>query len=503
MMTSLSTMIGMLPLALELALGAERFSPLAKAVIGGLLASTLLTMVVIPVLYDAIDGIAAPRVRALSGVATALLVAAVLAPASAHAGDEGIEEAWGWVQDHPALQASAERVRASEARTREATGRLFPELELTARMTRRDPFEPASIQIPIVLPDGSSPDPVELGEAWDTQHFVGATVTQPLFAGGRALHSRKAAAAAEGGARAQREATAGELWLALSEAWYGYAVATDVVGIRHDVVVAAQQREASLQRLLDEGRAVELQLSAVALKRAEAEQAESRARADAAVAYRGLTALLGREVDAVGVDVVSAAGARLDRPLPEGQSARVDEAEGRAHAARAQGKAATGALLPTLAVRASAQYANPDLTQFPVRNEWGTYWDASLVMRWTLDAGVRWGAARAARLDAHAAELATEALARQEDVARARALATVEMAGQQLQIAAERVRLAEHAASVAETALENGRMTPADVLDRRADIAMARAAELRVALETLLAVETARVQSGVSGPAAP
>ncbi len=503
MMTSLSTMIGMLPLALELALGAERFSPLAKAVIGGLLASTLLTMVVIPVLYDIIDSMAAPRVRGGAVVATALVVAALLVPASARAGDEGIEQAWSWVQDHPALQASSERVRASEARTRAATGRLFPEVELTARTTRRDPFDPASIQIPIVLPDGSSPDPMQLGDAWDTQHFVGATATQPLFAGGQVLHGRKALAALEGGARAQRDATEGELWLALSEAWYGHAVATSVVGIRHDVVVAALEREASLQRLLSEGRAVELQLSAVALKRAEAEQAEGRARADAAVAYRGLTALLGREVDAAGVDVVMAAGARLGRPMPDGHSARVDEAEGRANAARARGKAATGALLPTLAVRASAQYSNPDLTQFPVRNEWGTYWDASLVMRWTLDAGVRWGEARAARLDAHAAELATEALARQEDVARAGALATVEMAAQQLRVAAERVRLAEHAASVADTALENGRTTPAEVLDRRADLAMARAAELRVALEALLAVETARVQSGVSGPAAP
>lgn len=55
MMTSLSTIVGMTPLALELALGAERFSPLAIAVIGGMTASTFLTLIVIPVLYDAFD----------------------------------------------------------------------------------------------------------------------------------------------------------------------------------------------------------------------------------------------------------------------------------------------------------------------------------------------------------------------------------------------------------------------------------------------------------------
>lgn len=55
MMTSLSTIAGMIPLALEWALGAERFSPLAVAVIGGMTASTFLTMIVIPVLYAALD----------------------------------------------------------------------------------------------------------------------------------------------------------------------------------------------------------------------------------------------------------------------------------------------------------------------------------------------------------------------------------------------------------------------------------------------------------------
>lgn len=55
MMTSLSTIVGMLPLAAESALGVERFSPLAIAVVGGMTAATLLTLIVIPVLYDTFD----------------------------------------------------------------------------------------------------------------------------------------------------------------------------------------------------------------------------------------------------------------------------------------------------------------------------------------------------------------------------------------------------------------------------------------------------------------
>ena len=55
MMTTFSTVIGILPLALELALGAERFSPMAIVIIGGLTVSSLLTMVVVPVFYTVID----------------------------------------------------------------------------------------------------------------------------------------------------------------------------------------------------------------------------------------------------------------------------------------------------------------------------------------------------------------------------------------------------------------------------------------------------------------
>ncbi|MDG6347923.1 efflux RND transporter permease subunit [Luteimonas sp. 8-5] len=55
MMTTLCAMFGFLPLALAFGEGAEVRSPMAITVIGGLLVSTLLTLVVIPVVYDLLD----------------------------------------------------------------------------------------------------------------------------------------------------------------------------------------------------------------------------------------------------------------------------------------------------------------------------------------------------------------------------------------------------------------------------------------------------------------
>ena len=55
MMTMLTTVLGMVPLALGIGEGAEIRAPMAITVIGGITVSTLLTLVVIPVLYTLLD----------------------------------------------------------------------------------------------------------------------------------------------------------------------------------------------------------------------------------------------------------------------------------------------------------------------------------------------------------------------------------------------------------------------------------------------------------------
>ena len=51
LMTTLATVAGLLPMVLHLRPGDEMNLPLARAVIGGLVTSTLLTLFVVPVLY--------------------------------------------------------------------------------------------------------------------------------------------------------------------------------------------------------------------------------------------------------------------------------------------------------------------------------------------------------------------------------------------------------------------------------------------------------------------
>ena len=56
LMTALTTILGMLPLSVGVGDGAETWAPMARAVVGGMIVSTVLTLFVIPVLYVMVAG---------------------------------------------------------------------------------------------------------------------------------------------------------------------------------------------------------------------------------------------------------------------------------------------------------------------------------------------------------------------------------------------------------------------------------------------------------------
>jgi len=51
LMTSLATVFGLIPMAMKLGTGSEAYAPLARAIIGGLLVSVVLTVVIVPAAY--------------------------------------------------------------------------------------------------------------------------------------------------------------------------------------------------------------------------------------------------------------------------------------------------------------------------------------------------------------------------------------------------------------------------------------------------------------------
>ncbi|MFH2107394.1 MAG: efflux RND transporter permease subunit [Chrysiogenia bacterium] len=56
LMTAMTTILAMMPLAMGLREGSEAQAPMARAVVGGLLSSTLITLIVVPIVYSLFEG---------------------------------------------------------------------------------------------------------------------------------------------------------------------------------------------------------------------------------------------------------------------------------------------------------------------------------------------------------------------------------------------------------------------------------------------------------------
>jgi HAE1 family hydrophobic/amphiphilic exporter-1 len=67
LMTTLAMIFGMIPLAFAITEGSEQRSPMGQAVIGGVMTSSLLTLVVVPVVYCYMDDLSEFLKRLWSG----------------------------------------------------------------------------------------------------------------------------------------------------------------------------------------------------------------------------------------------------------------------------------------------------------------------------------------------------------------------------------------------------------------------------------------------------
>jgi multidrug efflux pump subunit AcrB len=64
LMTSLATLLGMIPMALGMEAGSEQYAPLARAIIGGLGVSVVLTVFLVPAVYLIVHGRKERRITA-------------------------------------------------------------------------------------------------------------------------------------------------------------------------------------------------------------------------------------------------------------------------------------------------------------------------------------------------------------------------------------------------------------------------------------------------------
>jgi len=240
LMTTLAMIFGMLPLALGLGQGAEMRAPLGRAVIGGLITSTVLTLLVVPVVYAFFDDLALfihrrwSKANALEqdahghtgkgahAAAAGLLVLALLVPAARLSGADAPAAGRRVLTLEQALAVAAEKNRDVEK------ARAYQE------WVRGKYVEERAAALPNVSLNGS------WGRAWDgtyaaltgglfpsgqTTRAASLGLTQTLFAWGKVGAAVKAAKDGIAAAEDQLD-------------HYRQAAARDVTEAFHDVLLA-------------------------------------------------------------------------------------------------------------------------------------------------------------------------------------------------------------------------------------------------------------------------
>jgi len=386
LMTTIAMILGMLPSAIKSGEGSEFRSPIAIATIGGLITSTLLTLVVVPASYMLLEG-ALERLRAwrqaplpagiraaarVAGVLLLLaLVGAFLSVASAWA-DQG---AGGRVQGSEAAQvltieravelavarneglhATRERLRESQANVAAARAAFLPSVNVSFLYT------PAQESPLLRLPAGLfGPTEQTFRVNMIRENVVRMDVSQPLYTGGRLSHAFGAQAAVEEASRLDVERAQQALKLRVYETFYAALMADQGVRTTEEGVRIAERHLELSRARFEAGTAARLDVLRAEVELANARARLIRARIGADTSRQALRTVLSLPPDAP----LELAGALDDPPpLPPAadlQKALAARADLRAigqqrEAAERQVALANADLKPTIALSGNFQY---------------------------------------------------------------------------------------------------------------------------------------------------
>jgi outer membrane protein TolC len=424
-----------------------------------------------------------PRRNALAAALAALAAAALaaLAPAAALAApltiEEAIRAAW---ERNPGLGASASMVEAARADAERARDARLPTLSLQARGVRTD--QPV-MAFGLTLDQGritqADFDPAKLNDPSAKAGLgAGATLSLPVYLGGRLVAGQRAAGAAAGAEAQDHARRRAEIAAAVVEAYFGAQVAEEGVRYADDLLSHARETERFVRERNAQGLALDADLARAAAFRAQAEAERAAAGQRLAAARSALVLLAGDEVE--GAELATpvaalppvAAGDAPPADRPDVAAARL-----RRDAAAEGTRAARGALLPAVFAQASAE------TMRTTDLEDGTsYTMLGLVARWDLSLADH----RATRAAGERAKAARDALAWKER----EAAHEVGEARRAVETAAARARAAEEAVAAATSARDlraarhgQGLLPLTDLLDAEAGLAGARALLLASRLE--------------------
>lgn len=495
LITTLSTVLGLMPLTFESAVGLERMSPLGVVASFGLFIGTVMTMVVIPVLYDLIysiiDRFSPPRaVKNL--VAAALLLAVSVGPLSAR--EVTVEECL------DTALASAPALLIAESETDAASGQeilsaagLNPTLRVAASARHWDQKRPGVLG---AIPGASQFYDENLSE-------VQLQLRQLLWDSGSSRASLTAARKESGARRQQRERIEQETVFAV--------LSSCIEVINQQAVIEAVARniqdvEAALTRvrkMKEVGRVANVDVMRVEVREQEVlSQRESALHAHLTVLAR-LARICGMEqaperVASQGIALLPQTEVASESELIRlALESRPDLKAGRLRidGSRAAERAAGSSRRPTLhAIAAGSSFGNDSGRN--IRNGY-----LGVELSWQLiDGGVASGRRKqAAAAVGKASQMLVDAELRVVEQVRV-SLSAVKTAASRLEKSRRGLELADEAYRIQVLNYEHGKGTVNDLLDAQAALFNARALLIRdenelIAARMALALATGQISS--------
>ena len=387
LMTTIAMILGMLPSAMSRGEGSDFRAPISIATIGGLITSTLLTLVVVPVAYlllaRIVERVKAWRAEPSARVPQAVRVAGVIllvaivgwllsatralaqtAPAVLTF-DQALERA---LTANEGLKVAKERVVETQARVQEARTTFLPQVNLGFNYTPSQRF-------PVIrVPAGVfGPEEQTFQAAFSRENNMQLFINQPIYTGGRLNHAYGITTSSLDASKLELARTRQEIEYRVVETFYAALMNERGVVVADEQVQLSQKQLELARARFESGTVARLDVLQAEVELANARARRIQAKAQVDTSLQELRSVLAMpQSQAVRLEgsldepVVGHARRQLDDELPLRPDLQAFSA--RRHAAEYASNLAQSEWKPSLSFTGNMQYQQDSLSSLLSRD---------------------------------------------------------------------------------------------------------------------------------------
>ena len=515
LMTTIAMILGMMPSAMGRGEGSEFRSPISIATIGGLITSTLLTLIVVPVAYLLLartlervkawrtSGARVPQAVRVTGMILLVAVLGWLISATSASAqnapltltfNQALERA---LQNNEGLKVAKEKVVETQARVQESKTTFLPQVNLGYNFTPTQRFPVIRIPAGIFGPEEQT---FQAGFAQRNQ--LQLFVSQPIYTGGRLNNALGITTSTLDASRLELDRTRQEIEYRVVETFYaalmnehGVAVADEQIRLTEKQLELAKARfEAGTVARLD------VLQAEVELANAKARRIQARAQVDTAMqALRGVLALPQTQLltleGSLDEPVAGHAREELDSRLPQRPDLQAFNA--RREAAEYASNLAQSEWKPSLSFTGNMQYQQDSLGSLLARD------NQSYALGVQLNVPLFAAPGAAARRSVAQSQMrqAEHGLRFAIDNARLElesAWTALESSAEVVATQQKALELARESVSIAQVSYENGVITSAELNDAQVRLLQTEWLLMQAKYARITAAARARVAAGIS-----